>query len=211
MGLGVKFLSEICRIHNLPGQRKGVAISQAKFFKQLIRHDRADIDVAFIWYRCCIYKKVSATTLQETTQEGALMQAVHANTIQSWLTTHLAEQLRLSPEDIDMRRPFTEYGLDSMIGVFLAGDLEDWLGLQLSATVLWEYPTAEMLAQYLATELQRQGVEVKALQHTSQLNLADLALDPQEAEELLASLDDLSDAEVDRLLNDLSATQCLAA
>ena len=139
------------------------------------------------------------------------MQAVHANTIQSWLTTHLAEQLRLSPEDIDMRRPFTEYGLDSMIGVFLAGDLEDWLGLQLSATVLWEYPTAEMLAQYLATELQRQGVEVKALQHTSQLNLADLALDPQEAEELLASLDGLSDAEVDRLLNDLLATEPLAA
>ena len=138
------------------------------------------------------------------------MQAVHANTIQSWLTTHLAEQLRISPEDIDMRRPFTEYGLDSMIGVFLAGDLEDWLGLQLSATVLWENPTTEM-AQYLAAELQRQGVDGKASQHTVQLNLADLALDPQEAEELLASLDGLSDAEVDRLLNDLLATPCLAA
>jgi acyl carrier protein len=209
--LSVKFLSELCRIHNLPGQQKGVAISQGKFFKQLIRHDSADIDVAFIWYRCCIYKKVSATTLQETTEEGALMQAVHANTIQSWLTTHLAEQLGLSPENIDIRRPFTEYGLDSMIGVFLAGDLEDWLGLRLSATVLWEYPTTELLAQYLATELQRQGTEVKASQHASQLNLGDLALDPQEAEELLASLDGLSDAEVDRLLNDLLATPCLAA
>src|SRR6266446_10529579 len=144
-------------------------------------------------------KKVSATTPQETTQEGTLMQALHANTIQSWLTTHLAEQLGLSTEDIDMRRPFTEYGLDSMVGVFLAGDLEAWLGLKLSATVLWEYPTTEMLAQYLAAELQRQGVDGKASQHTVQLNLADLALDPQEAEELLASLDGLSDAEVDRL------------
>jgi hypothetical protein len=49
------------------------------------------------------------------------------------------------------------------------------------------------------------------MEHTVQLNLADLALDPQEAEELLASLDDLSDAEVDRLLNDLLATEPLAA
>ena len=139
------------------------------------------------------------------------MQAVHANTIQSWLTTHLAEQLDLSPEDIDIQRPFTEYGLDSMIGVFLAGDLEDWLGLQLSATVLWEYPTTELLAQYLATKLQRQSGDDKVSEHTVQRNLADLALDPQEAEELLASLDGLSDAEVDRLLNDLLATPCLAA
>jgi acyl carrier protein len=154
---------------------------------------------------------VSATTLQEITEEGALMQTLHDHTIQSWLTTHLAEQLGLSPEEIDIRRPFTEYGLDSMIGVFLAGDLEDWLGLRLSATVLWEYPTAELLAQYLVTELQRQGVEVKASEHASQLNRGDLALDPQEAEELLASLDGLSDAEVDRLLNDLLATPCLAA
>lgn len=139
------------------------------------------------------------------------MQAVHAHTIQSWLTTHLAEQFGLSSEDIDIRRPFTEYGLDSMVGVFLAGDLEDWLGLKLSATVLWEYPTTEMLAQYVTTELQRQSIEVKASEHASQLDLGDLALDPQEAETLLASLDGLSDEDVDRLLNDLLGTERLAA
>jgi acyl carrier protein len=139
------------------------------------------------------------------------MQAIHETAIQSWLTTRLSEQLGIALEDIDVRKPFTEYGLDSMVGVFLAGDLEEWLGLQLSATVLWEYPTTEMLAQYLATALQHQGGDVEAAEHAAQRHLSDLALDPQEAAELLASLDGLSEAEVDRLLNDLFTTQCLAA
>jgi acyl carrier protein len=139
------------------------------------------------------------------------MQTIQADTIQSWLTTHLAEHLGLSPEDIDMRKPFTEYGLDSMVGVFLAGDLEDWLGLQLSATVLWEYPTTEMLATYLATELQRQGREVKEAENAPQLSFGDPSLAPQEAEELLARLDGLSDEEVDRLLHNLLVVERRAA
>ena len=138
------------------------------------------------------------------------MQAVHANTIQSWLITHLAEQLGFSPVDIDIRKPFAEYGLDSMVGVFLAGDLEDWLGLQLSPTVLWDYPTAEALTHYLAAELQRQGVEVKEAETACQYNPADLPLDPAEAEQLLATLDTLSDTEVHTLLNELLARQELA-
>jgi acyl carrier protein len=136
---------------------------------------------------------------------------VHNSAIQSWLTTHLAEQLGLSPEDIDVRKPFTEYGLDSIVGVFLAGDLEDWLGLQLSPTVLWEYPTTETLVQYVATELQRQSRNIEAVENAHQPGWCDMPLDPQQVDQLLASLDSMSDAEVDRLLGDLLATQRLAA
>jgi acyl carrier protein len=135
------------------------------------------------------------------------MQAVQINTIQSWLTTRLAEPLGLAPEALDIRKPFTEYGLDSMVGVFLAGDLEDWLGLKLSATVLWEYPSVETLARYLTAELQRQGAAVTSTAHTCQQDLSDVPLDPQEAEQLLTSLDALSDEEVDRLWDDLTAAQ----
>lgn len=89
------------------------------------------------------------------------MQTVPAETIQAWLTTALSTHLGLAPEDIDLRKPFTEYGLDSMVGVFLAGDLEAWLCVELSPTVLWDYPTTEALAQFLATELWRQGAAVE--------------------------------------------------
>jgi len=139
------------------------------------------------------------------------MQAIHPDTIQSWLTTRLAAQLGLAPEDVDVRKPFTEYGLDSMVGVFLAGDLEEWLGVQLSPTVLWDYPTAEALAHYVATEMWRQGADVENTDNIPQLNLDELALDPKEAAALLASLDTLSDADVDQLLSTLLTTKCLAA
>ena len=138
------------------------------------------------------------------------MQVAPINTLQSWLTARLAEALGLSSEAVDVQKSFTEYGLDSIAGVFLAGDLEHWLGLKLSATVLWEYPTVETLAQYLATELQRQGVAGTRPEGTCQPNRHDISLDPQEDAQLLASLDALSDEEVNRLLGNLLTTQVKA-
>jgi acyl carrier protein len=163
-----------------------------------------------VWHNRCTSRRVSAKTPQAIQGEPP-MQVVHDHAIQSWLTTHLAEQLGLSPEDIDIQKPFTEYGLDSIVGVFLAGDLEDWLGLQLSPTVLWEYPTTYTLAQYLAAELRHQGVDSAGPETICQRNPGEIPLDPQAAEQLLASLDALSDEEVDRLLCDLLPTQHLAA
>jgi acyl carrier protein len=139
------------------------------------------------------------------------MQAVHHTTIQSWLTTRLAEQLGLASEAIDVQKPFAEYGLDSMVGVFLAGDLEEWLGLKLSPTVLWEYPTTEALAHYLATELWRQGTNPEDAQPVAEPDLRALDLDPEEAEALLARLDSLSNEEIDQLLSELCAARSLAA
>jgi acyl carrier protein len=139
------------------------------------------------------------------------MQGIQEHAIQSWIVTHLAEQLGLSPEAIDVRKPFTEYGLDSIVGVSLAGDLEDWLGLQLSATVLWDHPTTEALAHYLVVELPRQGSAAKETAAMSQHAQGHLHLAPEEAEQLLSTLDGLSDAEVDALLHSLLAPKALAA
>jgi len=40
--------------------------------------------------------------------------------------------------------------LDSVAAVGLAGELEDWLDVELPATILWDYPTIAALAEYLA-------------------------------------------------------------
>jgi acyl carrier protein len=40
--------------------------------------------------------------------------------------------------------------MDSMQAMHLSGDLADWLGQQLSPTVVWDYPTIELLASHLA-------------------------------------------------------------
>ena len=72
--------------------------------------------------------------------------------IQSWIVSYLAELLELDPNDIDLAIPFDNYGLDSAVAVGMTGDLEDWMGRELDPTLLYDYPTIEVLAQHLAEE-----------------------------------------------------------
>jgi acyl carrier protein len=80
-----------------------------------------------------------------------------AEAIQAWLVSHLVEEIGMTPAEIDVRAPFESYGLDSMIMVGLTGELEDWLGCQLSPNLLYEYTTIESLSQHLATAVQSPG------------------------------------------------------
>ena len=78
--------------------------------------------------------------------------ALTAESIQRWLVSHLVEEIGIAAEEIDARAPFDSYGLDSMIMVSLTGELEDWLGWQLSPNLLYEYTSIEALSQHLAQE-----------------------------------------------------------
>lgn len=75
-----------------------------------------------------------------------------AEAIQTWLVAQLSERLKLAAGEIDLREPFSSYGLASREAVSLVGDLEDWLGCQLSASLMYNYPTIEALARHLAGE-----------------------------------------------------------
>ena len=70
--------------------------------------------------------------------------------IRDWLVEQLSENLGLDPKDFDTSKEFTRYGMDSMDGVNLAGDLEQWLGCQLSLNLVWEHPTVDAIAAHLA-------------------------------------------------------------
>jgi len=73
-----------------------------------------------------------------------------ATEISTWLVTKLAEILELDPNSIDPYLDLTDYGLSSIETVNLSGDLENFLARRLSPTLLWDYPTIDALAQYLA-------------------------------------------------------------
>ncbi len=75
-----------------------------------------------------------------------------AEAIQAWLVSQLADLLYVEPDEIDIREVFDSYGLASRDAVMLSGDLEEWMGRRLSPTVVYEYPTIEALARYLAGE-----------------------------------------------------------
>jgi acyl carrier protein len=73
-----------------------------------------------------------------------------AREIEDGIADYLARILQIDRGAIDRRRPFAEYGLDSLAAVTLSGELERWLGRELSPTLAWDYPTIDALARHLA-------------------------------------------------------------
>lgn len=72
--------------------------------------------------------------------------------IATWLVSHLALSLKVSPDEIDIQEPFAAYGLDSAVAVSMTGELAQWTGCELEPILFWKYPNIEALAQYLAAQ-----------------------------------------------------------
>ncbi len=70
--------------------------------------------------------------------------------IEAWLVTKIANLLKVAPRQIDTSEPFARFGLDSVAAINLSGELAAWLDKDLSATLVYDYPTIEALARHLA-------------------------------------------------------------
>ena len=70
--------------------------------------------------------------------------------IRDWCVEYLARTLDLSDQTIDPEAKFDRLGLDSANSVYLIVELEDWLSLELTPELVFEYPTISELARYLA-------------------------------------------------------------
>ncbi|MBW4455972.1 MAG: acyl-CoA-binding protein [Nostoc indistinguendum CM1-VF10] len=98
-------------------------------------------------------KETQASTYNKTNTRKIDQELPTAADIQAWLISYLAELLEITPDNIEVKIPFERYGLSSLEGTGLIGDLGDWLGYNIVPTLLYEYPTIEALAQHLAKEL----------------------------------------------------------
>ena len=90
--------------------------------------------------------------VQKTRTDGAggtRQRARTADEIQHWLVRRVASELDLAPNEIDVSVPVERYGLDSRTAASLSGDLEDWLGRSVPATLIWDYPTIEEISEHL--------------------------------------------------------------
>ena len=65
----------------------------------------------------------------------------------------LARELGMPAAAVGMDRPFPELGLDSMMAMNLLREAKQLVGIDLSATMLWNHPTISSLAAYLAEML----------------------------------------------------------
>ncbi|HMW00085.1 MAG TPA: beta-ketoacyl synthase N-terminal-like domain-containing protein, partial [Acidobacteriota bacterium] len=73
------------------------------------------------------------------------------HTIARWLVEQVAQLAKIPATEVDVRQPFAFYGLSSIDAVNLAGDLEKVLGIPISPTLVWDYPTIDAVSNHLAT------------------------------------------------------------
>jgi acyl carrier protein len=73
--------------------------------------------------------------------------------LESHLREQVAQVLRLSPSRIESHQPLKSFGLDSLMAVELRNRLEASLGVSLSATLVFNYPTVAVMAPYVAGKM----------------------------------------------------------
>lgn len=69
--------------------------------------------------------------------------------LRQWLLSKIALRLKLAPAQVDVHQPLSNYGLDSLAAVRLAGEASEHLGRAIPPTLAYEYPTIALIADYL--------------------------------------------------------------
>ncbi|MCB0190965.1 MAG: SDR family NAD(P)-dependent oxidoreductase, partial [Anaerolineae bacterium] len=111
-----------------------------------------------------------------TPAQGSTATTVDPAAIEQQLRRQLVEQLYLEPDEVEAHKKFVDLGLDSITGVEWSKRINAEFGLNLSATILYDYPTLRRLANYLAEILPSPTVKAQ----TSEPN-ADTAVNRQAA------------------------------
>jgi acyl transferase domain-containing protein/acyl-CoA synthetase (AMP-forming)/AMP-acid ligase II/acyl carrier protein len=72
--------------------------------------------------------------------------------VEEWLIGRLSAELGVEAHRIALNVPFANYGMSSLEAVSMVGELEQWLGREIPATLLYDYPTVSALALFLSGE-----------------------------------------------------------
>lgn len=75
------------------------------------------------------------------------------DSLRQWLVEHLADRIKISPDEVETDVTFESYGIDSQVALQMSGALEKLTKHQLSPGLLYEHPTIDSLVAYLAKEL----------------------------------------------------------
>jgi phthiocerol/phenolphthiocerol synthesis type-I polyketide synthase A len=76
--------------------------------------------------------------------------------LEAGLRTILAREILLPEAELDVDRPFAELGLNSVMAMSIRRQAERLVGIELSATMLWNHPTITSLAEHLAGKISPQ-------------------------------------------------------
>jgi NADPH:quinone reductase-like Zn-dependent oxidoreductase/SAM-dependent methyltransferase/acyl carrier protein len=116
-------------------------------------------------------------------------------TVLAFVRDRALRALGLDPSRaVDPRTPLGELGLDSLLAVELRNTLATALGQTLPATLLFDYPTIDALTDFILTDVLGLGDD------TTPITAASHTLPVAAAAQLVTTVEDLSDDEVERLI-----------
>lgn len=69
--------------------------------------------------------------------------------IRNWLVEEVARRQNLAVTAVNPLEPFANFMIDSIEALNLAADLEQWAGVVLPETALWDFPTIQSLSEFV--------------------------------------------------------------
>ena len=172
-----KMQRHLCRERYLTGELKVLEqwVNDGKWAQAQQRLDANPLPIVQVG------QKLSELEIERLTQR-----------IESWLVDWMVARASVAPEEIDRNRPFAEYGLDSISAVELSHDLQEQLGIELTAVIAWSHPTPAAMARFLARTAAGEKPEATA------------SPDPEDAEfdRLLAEVEQITDEEAQAAISD---------
>jgi acyl carrier protein len=145
----------------------------------------------------------SAAAMRETLLQ--LDETMRSQTVLALLVQVMATVMEATPEDVDVEESLLSLGIDSLMALDLQVAIERDFGVRVSTLELMKGTTLAQLAERLVgTLLDAQPVDAPNEEHTPAPSPAKRSLDQllanNDVEMLLASIDDLSSDEIDRVL-----------
>jgi acyl carrier protein len=80
--------------------------------------------------------------------------AIQPEDIVARCAAFIAEQLHRPAAEIDPDMEFDDFGLDSALVTAMLIELEEWLGVELSPSLVFEEPTLNRLSRAISSQLE---------------------------------------------------------
>ena len=142
-----------------------------KVLKQLIQQQTTQTIVFPVDWKTFLHRsnnffaKLQSQTTSKTASTSFLQQLAQTaksdryEVLQSHIREQIAKVLGFSdPEDIDTQEKFADLGMDSLMAVEFKNSLQASLGDAVSLTAAFDYPTVELLTEYIAGELSEEVI-----------------------------------------------------
>jgi len=172
-GVGMGLKAERAGRLTQQGLRSFTPEESRALFQRLLRLDMAQVEAAFFDARQWIAfhpaaarsprlsslvqesraagRPASRPQIQRSVREAA--PAERRSLVEQFVKEQVAGVLRMDASRIQPSAPLRSLGIDSIMGLELRNRFESGLGLRLSATLIWTYPTVTALAEHLAAAL----------------------------------------------------------